>query len=152
MRQSRTTKIARAGLIAALYAVLCLIFTSTSFGVIQFRPAEALTVLPILFPEAIGGIFAGVIIANMFGGLGLIDIVFGSLISLVAAYLTWRFRHSFIAYLSPIILNAVFVSLYLHSFFRYPYWLSVVSIGISETAVVLLLGYPLISYLKKNLH
>lgn len=148
--QSPIQKLTRAGLIAALYVALCLIFKATSFGIIQFRPAEALTVLPILFPEAVGGIFVGVLLANLMGGLGLVDIMFGSLTSLAAAYLTWFLRHSMLAYLPPIILNAVLISLYLHSFFHYPYWLSVLSIGISQTVVILLIGYPLITYLKKK--
>lgn len=67
--------------------------------------AEGLTVLPILYKEAIPGIFIGVLLANIFGGLGLADIVVGSLTSLVAAYLTYRFRRSFLAYLSPILLE-----------------------------------------------
>lgn len=149
--QSPTQKLTRAGLIAALYVALCLVFRATSFGIIQFRPAEALTVLPILFPEAIVGVFVGVLLSNILGSLGLVDIILGSLISLVAAYLTWRLRHSILAYLSPIILNAFLVSLYLHSLFNYPYWVSVVSIGISQTVVILLIGYPLIQYLKKRL-
>lgn len=148
--QPSIQKLTRAGLIAALYAALCLVFNATSFGIIQFRPAEALTVLPILFPEAIGGIFVGVLLANMVGGVGLVDIIFGSLISLVAAYLTWYLRKSILAYLPPIVLNAFLVSLYLHSFFNYPYWISVLSIGISQTAVVLLIGYPMITYLRKR--
>lgn len=148
--QSPIQKLTRAGLIAALYVALCLIFNATSFGIIQFRPAEALTVLPILFPEAVGGIFVGVLLANLMGGLGLVDIMFGSLTSLAAAYLTWFLRHSMLAYLPPIILNAFLVSLYLHSFFHYPYWLSFLSIGISQTVVILLIGYPLITYLKKK--
>ncbi|NLB18379.1 MAG: QueT transporter family protein [Syntrophomonadaceae bacterium] len=140
----------RAGIIAALYVALCLVFNATSFGVIQFRPAEALTMLPILFPEAIPGIFIGVLIANLFGGVGLVDIIFGSLISLVAAYLTWTWRYNLLAYLSPIVLNAFLVSLYLHVFFNTPYWYMVLSIGISQSIVVVLLGVPLITYIRKR--
>ena len=149
--QSSIQKLTRAGLIAALYVALCLVFKATSFGIIQFRPAEALAVLPILFPEAIGGVFVGVLLSNILGGLGLVDIILGSLISLAAAYLTWYLRHSILAYLSPIILNAFLVSLYLHALFNYPYWVSVVSIGISQTVVIFLIGYPLIRYLKKTM-
>ncbi|NLV17149.1 MAG: QueT transporter family protein [Syntrophomonadaceae bacterium] len=148
--QSSIQKMTRAGIIAALYVALCLVFNATSFGVIQFRPAEAFTLLPILFPEAIPGIFIGVLIANLFGGVGLVDIIFGSLISLLAAYLTWIWRHSFLAYLSPIVLNAFLVSLYLHAFFNTPYWYMVLSIGISQSLVIVLLGVPLITYIRKK--
>ncbi len=148
--QSSIREMTRAGIIAALYVALCLVFNATSFGVIQFRPAEALTLLPILFPEAIPGIFIGVLIANLFGGVGLVDIIFGSLISLVAAYLTWTWRYNLLAYLSPIVLNAFLVSLYLHVFFNTPYWYMVLSIGISQSIVVVLLGVPLITYIRKR--
>ncbi|MGE5422594.1 MAG: QueT transporter family protein [Ignavibacteriales bacterium] len=155
---TKTQKIARAGVIAALYAALSFVFAATSFGitipflgVLQFRPAEALTLLPILFPEAIPGIFVGCVIANSVSPLGIVDVVCGSMVSLLAAWLTWYFRNSFLAYLSPIILNSLLVSLYLYSFFKIPYWLTAISIGVSETVVIFLLGYPLIKYLGKHL-
>jgi uncharacterized membrane protein len=139
----------RAGLIAAIYTVLCIALQPISYGAIQLRVAEALTVLPILYQEAVPGIFIGVLLANIFGGLGLADIVFGSLTSLAAAYLTWRFRKSFAAYLFPIVLNAVIISIYLHAIANLPYWATVLSIGASEAVVVFALGYPLIRVLRK---
>jgi len=141
--------IVRAGIIAALYTAVTLILLPISFGPLQLRVAEALTVLPILFPEAIAGLFIGVFFANIFGGLGLPDILGGSFITLIAAAVTYRFRHSIIAYLSPILFNAFLVSLYLHALFEWPYWLTVVSIGLSQTLVVFGLGYPLVQLLKK---
>ncbi len=141
--------IVRAGIIAALYTAVTLILLPISFGPVQLRVAEALTVLPILFPEAIAGLFIGVFFANIFGGLGLPDILGGSFITLIAAAVTYRFRHSIIAYLSPILFNAFLVSLYLHALFEWPYWLTVVSIGLSQTLVVFGLGYPLVQLLKK---
>jgi uncharacterized membrane protein len=141
--------LARSALIAALYTVLCIALQPISYGAIQLRVAEALTVLPILYKEAIPGIFIGVLLANVFGGLGMADIVFGSLTSLVAAYLTYRFRKSFVAYLFPIVLNAVIISVYLHALANLPYWATVLSIGASEAVVVFGLGYPLIKVLHK---
>lgn len=139
----------RGALIAAIYTVLCIALQPISYAAIQLRVAEALTVLPVLYKEAIPGIFVGVLLANIFGGLGLADIVIGSLTSLAAAYLTYRFRRSFLAYLSPIILNAVIISVYLHVLAKLPYWATVLSIGISETIVVAALGYPLVRFLRR---
>ncbi len=144
-----TKKIARAGIIAALYIVITFLLQAISFGPIQLRVAEALTVLPILYFEAVPGIFAGVLIANIFGGLGLVDIGLGSLISLLAAFLTYLFRRNFLAYLSPIVLNGFLVSAYLHLLFDLPYWEVAISITISQAIVILGLGYPLIRYLKR---
>jgi len=139
----------RAALIAAIYVVLCIVLQPISYGVIQLRVAEALTVLPILYSEAVPAVFIGVLLANIFGGLGIADIVIGSLTSLAAAMLTYRLRDSILAYLPPIILNAVIISIYLHALLNFPYWATVLSIGISQTIVIFALGYPLIRFLTR---
>ncbi len=143
-------RLARASLIAAIYVILVFILRPFSFGPIQLRVAEALTVLPILFPEAVGGLFIGVFAANILGGLGPWDIFGGSAVTLLAAYVTLRYRHSWVAYASPIVFNAFLISLYLHFIFELPYWTLVLSIGVSQTIVVLGLGVPLVRFLRKH--
>lgn len=145
-----TKAIARGAAITALYVVITYFLAPVSFGPIQFRAAEALTVLPIIFPEAVPALFLGVLLANVIGGLGMVDIVGGSLVTLLAAYVTYKNRDNIFAYLSPILFNAFLISIYLHTLFGLPYWLNVVQIGLSEAAVVLVLGVPLIKYLKKH--
>lgn len=140
--------ITRAGVIAAAYIVLTVALAPIGFGVIQFRASEALTVLPILFPEAIPALFVGVLVSNLYGGLGIYDVVFGSLTTLLAAYFTWVFRRNSLAYLSPVVLNGLVVSLYLHDLFDWPYWMTVLSISASEAVVVFVLGFPLIKFLR----
>lgn len=142
------TALARGALIAALYVAITYVLLPISFGALQLRVAEALTVLPILYPEAIPGLFVGVLVANTLGGLGPVDMVVGSLTTLLAAWATYRMRHHFGAYLSPILFNAFIVSIYLHLLAGLPYWLTVLSIGASQALVVLGLGYPLIRLLR----
>ncbi len=142
---------ARAALIGTIYIVLIYIFQPISFGPIQFRAAEALTVLPVIFPEAVLGLFVGVLLSNLLFGLGLWDIIGGSLVTLLAAYITYRYRHSWIAYASPVVFNAFLISIYLHFIYAQPYWLVVASIGISEAVVVILLGIPLVKLLKSTI-
>jgi uncharacterized membrane protein len=142
-------QIVRAAIIAAVYVVLCLAFQPLSYGVVQLRLAEALTLLPILFPEAVPGLYVGALIANIFGGLGLVDIICGSLITLLAAYATYMLRDSRLAYLPPILFNALLVSAYLHLLFKWPYWLNVISIGVSQTLVIFTLGHGLLVLLKR---
>ena len=145
-----TKFLTRGALIAGLYIVITYILSPFSFGPLQFRLSESLTVLPILYPEAIPALFIGVLLSNIIGGLGLVDIIGGSLVTLLAAYVTYRFRDSIIAYLSPIILNGFLISLYLHVLFDLPYWVTVIQIAASEAVVVFLVGYPLIHYLKNK--
>ncbi|NLX90326.1 MAG: QueT transporter family protein [Firmicutes bacterium] len=153
-KRSRTPTaayLARAGIIAALYVAVTFLLSAISFGPVQVRIAEGLTLLPVLFPEAIVGLFLGCLLANFFGPFGMADIVFGSLITLLAACITRRFRHNkLIAYLSPIILNAFLVSLYLYLLFAVPYWPTVLSIGLGQSIAVLGIGIPLLHFIEKH--
>ena len=88
MKRFTVRELASAGLIASLYTVLSLVFMPISFGVYQVRIAEALTVLPFLTRAAIPGLYIGCLLANIIGGMGWLDIVFGPLITLAAAFLT----------------------------------------------------------------
>ena len=92
MRYFTIRQIAIAGLVAAIYAVLSLVFQPISFGVYQVRVAEALTVLPFLAGAAIPGLFIGCLLANILGGMGWLDIVIGPLITLAAGVLTYYSR------------------------------------------------------------
>lgn len=145
-----TRKIVRGALIAAIYVLLVYLFAGFSFGVFQFRPAEALTLLPMFYPEAVPALFVAVMLSNILGGLGPWDIFGGSLVTLLAAWLTYRYRNTWVAYASPIVLNALLISLYLRIIFEVPYWLSVVGIGVSEAISVLCLGLPLVRLLKRR--
>ena len=75
----------------------------------QVRIAEALTVLPFIFPVTIPGLFIGCLISNILSPYGPIDMVFGSLATLIAAYLTSKMPNRYLAGLPPVIVNAVIV-------------------------------------------
>ena len=141
-------RLVRGAIIASLYVAITFVVAPVGFGHIQFRASEALAVLPIIYPESIVALYIGVLLANLLGGFGPLDICGGSLITLVAAYLTYRTRDSWLAYLWPVILNGFLVSTYLAPALGIPYWLCTVTLSISEAVVVVGLGHPLISWLK----
>lgn len=141
-------KLVRGAIIASLYLAITFVVAPVGFGHIQFRASEALTVLPIIYPESIVALYIGVLLANFLGGFGPIDIFGGSLITLIAAYLTYRTRTSWLAYLWPVVLNGFLVSIYLAPALGIPYWLCVVTLSISEAVVVVGLGHPLLTWLK----
>jgi uncharacterized membrane protein len=139
--------IAQVGIIASLYAALTIVLAPISYGPIQVRISEALTVLPYVTPAAIPGLFLGCVVANVFGGLGLPDILGGSLCTLLAAFLTnllSRTRKPILAPLPPVLVNAFGVSLYLHLLFQLPYWITVAYIAVGQIAACFVLGYPLL--------
>lgn len=106
--------LAEAAVIAALYVVLTLVFAPISFGSVQLRVAEALTILPLFTPAAIPGLFAGCLLANIFGGAILWDILFGSLATLVGAALGYKLRNNrWLVPIPAIVANSLVVPLVL---------------------------------------
>lgn len=97
-----------AALIAGVYAVLTLSLPIPQYHGVQLRVAEAMTVLPFLFPAATPGLFVGCVIANLFSPIPL-DIVCGSAATLLAAWLTRRMPNRWLAPLPPVVCNAVIV-------------------------------------------
>jgi uncharacterized membrane protein len=171
-------RVATAGVIAAAYgAVTFLVLTlggTVAWGPLQFRPSEALVVVAALTPAAMPGLAIGSALANLtsvaaMGAVGLFDVFFGSLGTLLGALWTWRFRRTtWLALLGPVIFNALIVPAYLPlmlgaaGFTTIPilgitlesswwvlYLAGVVSIALSESVVVFALGWPLLTVLRR---
>ena len=139
--------ITQAAVIAALYTVLVIIFNYCSFGPIQFRIAEALTILPYFTPAAIPGLFVGCLLSNILGGAAIWDIIFGSIATLIGAIGTYALRkNKWLAPLPPIIANTLIVPFVL----RYAYGsegvfaMFFVTIGASEFIVCGVIGMLLL--------
>lgn len=154
MKNKKVLFLTQAAMIAALYVVLTLVFQAISFGEIQVRIAEALTILPAFTPAAIPGLFIGCLIGNIVGGSILPDIIFGSLATLIGAYFTYLLRkqNKFLAPLPPIISNTVIVPFIL----RYAYGLNLpipfmmLTVGIGEIISCGLLGMIVYAALQKH--
>lgn len=111
MKDQNISFMTQAAMIAAVYVVLTYVFAPFSFGEVQIRIAESLTILPVFTPAAVPGLFIGCFIGNILGGAILPDIIFGSLATLIGAFFTYRLRdkNRFFAPLPPIITNTVIV-------------------------------------------
>lgn len=143
--------LAKVAAIAALYAVLTLVLAPISYGPWQFRVAEALTVLPFVTPAAIPGLTVGCVVANMLGsGYGILDIVFGSLATLIAAVLTWRARKAYLAPLPPVIVNGVIVGWLIYYVSKAPLLATMASVAFGELVVCYAIGYPLLLFIQRN--
>lgn len=153
MKSKNVTFLTQAAMIAAIYVVLTLLFRPVSFGEIQVRISEALTILPLFTPAAVPGVFAGCLIANIIGGGILPDIIFGSLATLIGAVLTYRLRERtpFLAPLPPIAANTVVVPFVL--FYGYgvnlPIVFMMLTVGIGEVLSCGVLGLLLYTALKR---
>ena len=148
-------QISISGVVAALYFAITITpgISAISYGPLQVRIAEALTVLPFVYPGTVFGLFIGCLLANLFGPVGIEDIVFGSLLTLAAGYLTYltrRTRKPILAPLPPVIVNGLGVPIYLHIFFGQPYWIVALDIIIGEAIACFLLGYPLLKIIMRK--
>lgn len=159
-------------LITAVYLALTLIFSPIAFGMVQFRVSEALMILPALTPAGIWGVTIGCLLANILNpyNLGPVDIIFGTLATFIAAVIVRQIAlrvqppmeeislkspKLYLLLLPTIVSNALIVGFYL------PFLLmdapnaaavlfSMLTVGLGEVGVLLLLGIPLLFALLRN--
>ena len=149
-QHAKTMFIVRSAVIAALYAALTLALYPISFGAVQFRVSEALTLLPIVMPEAIPGLFVGCLVSNLIGSATPWDIIFGSLATLIAAILTYATRRNkILAAFWPVLCNTVIVGLVLALTLDLPVFLTMGEVGLGELAVVYTVGMAMLAALKR---
>ncbi|MBR6569351.1 MAG: QueT transporter family protein [Clostridia bacterium] len=152
MKRFTVRSLCMSAVIAALYAALTLCFQAISFGAVQFRVSEAMTLLPVLFPEAVPGLAVGCLISNLMYGANVYDVVFGTLATLMAAILTRGLRkNTWLAALPPVLCNAVIIGLVL----TYAYgidllWMNMLTVGMGQAVVCYVLGVPLVKVLEKQ--
>ncbi|HHT83590.1 MAG: QueT transporter family protein [Christensenellales bacterium] len=162
-KQKTIRFMARTAVIAALYALITIALPPLSYGPLQFRAAESLTLLPILFAEAIPGLSLGCLIANIFSPYGWYDMLFGTLATLIAACLTraiavnrkWFGKHSELmpvfAAFPPIFINALILPLMWYLFMGDKgYFINMWTILATQSAVIFILGLPLYYGIKKT--
>ncbi len=159
MRKFTVRDLTLAAMVAALYAVMGYfgsIFGWT-FGPIQFRFAEALTVLPFLFPATVPGLFVGCLIVNLLSPYGPLDIVIGSAATLLAALWTCKVKTKWLAPLPPVICNTVMVGFTIAlaeangftAAFPTAWLVNGLSVGVGELGVCVVLGLLLLTVLPK---
>ena len=155
MKNKSIRYLATAAMIAAIYAVLCIILAPISYSAIQVRVAEALTILPAFTPAAIPGLTIGCLLANILGGCVLLDNIFGTLATLIGAVGTYLLRsHKKLIWMPPVVSNTIIVSIFS---IYIPYlgesddslWFIMLTVCAGELLSVCVLGYLLYFALRK---
>ena len=154
MKKINIRGLATSAAIAAAYVVMTLPFASFSFGFIQFRIAEILCILPFYSVYAVFGVFIGCLISNLLFS-SFIDVIVGSLATLLGAYLTYKCKHMLLAPVFPILINAVAIGLMLSILsgsFSIVLMLSYMgSIAVSQFIICFAIGVPVMRILNKYL-
>lgn len=161
-------KIVFGAVIAALYIALTIAIAPISYGPVQFRISEVLTILPFFFPVAVPGLFIGCVIANLLSPYGMLDVVVGSVASLLAGLCTmWigkvgrkrELSSKILACFPPVGFNAIFIGAMIAwlmvgfddtGAFLTAFALNSLSVGFGQLVVLYALGLPLLIYLPKT--
>lgn len=153
MKNKNVLFLTQAAMIAALYVVLT--FVANAFGLanyaVQVRFSEALTILPYFTPAAIPGLFVGCLLSNILTGCALMDIIFGSIATLIAAIFTYKLRQfKWLAPVPPIVTNAIVVPFVLkYAYGIEPLWFSFLTVTAGELISCGILGMLLLFSLQK---
>lgn len=153
MKNKQILFLTQAALIGALYVVLTMI--SNALGLasmqIQVRFSEALTILPYFTPAAVPGVFVGCLMSNLLAGGALLDIIFGSLATLIAAVFTYLLRRfKWLAPVPPIVCNTLVVPFVIkYAYGIGPIWLSFFTVCAGEIISAGVLGMLLLFTLQK---
>lgn len=141
-----------AAAVAAVYVVLTMVFAPISFGPIQFRIAEAMCILPCFTPAAVPGVAAGCLLSNLLCGAAPLDVLFGSLATLIGAVGTYQLRKvKWLVCVPPIVSNTVIIPWVL----RFAYGsadlipFAMVTVGVGEILAIGVLGNLLLMTLDR---
>ena len=163
-QNSSVRKLARCGVVAAIYVVLCMALQPFSYGAVQVRVAEALCLLPVFGSEYIVGVVLGCFLSNLLGST-IVDVIFGTLATLLACLVTYKLRNVRVAGLAipaslpPVLFNAVIIGIEIAVMFpdpssSAPLWLACVSngvsVGIGEIISCTVLGVILVKIIESN--
>lgn len=143
-------RIAKLAAVAALYVALTYALGFMSYGNIQFRVAEAMMLLCFYKKDYGIALTLGCFIANIFSPMMLMDMVFGTLATVLAVLLIFISPNLYIASLAPVLTNSVIVGIELTVAFKTPFWLNALEVAAGEFVCVSIVGVILFKLLEKN--
>lgn len=160
--QLSVKRLVRCAVIAAVYVVLCLALAPFSYGAVQVRIAEALCLLPVFGAEYIVGVTLGCFLANLLGST-VIDVMFGTLATLLACLVTYKLRDVRVkglaipASLPPVVFNMLIVGAFEITFFFSDTAptaalaaFNAVAVGIGEIISCTVVGVALVKLVESN--
>ena len=153
MQNKKVKRLTEAAVVAAIYVALTLISKPFTIGFVEVRISEALCILPFFLPSSVWGLFAGCFIANVFSG-SIIDIVIGSLATLIGAYVTSKIKNKWLCPLPAILSNTVLIPFVIMNYSGVwnlsAYLVASGGVLASEIASVYILGMVLLLALEKK--
>lgn len=149
MQSNKILKIAKISIVAAIYIIATIAISPLSFGAIQFRFSEVLVLLCFYNKNYCYSLILGCAIANLFSPLGLYDVIFGTLATVITAFCIYKTKNLFLSSLWATFF-CVIIGLELFFLTQAPFWITTATIMIGEFVVVSILGVLIFKILEKN--
>jgi len=140
----------KSAIIAAAYFTLTILFAPISYSLMQVRIAEGLCVLAYFTPAAVPGLALGCLLSNLSSPFGLIDIVFGTLATGVAAFFASKIKNKYLVPLPSIFVNALVVGYVLKVMISVNYLLAMFWVAAGQILACYGIGLPLLLFIEKN--
>lgn len=150
MKDNKINKLVKIALVAAVYAVLTVAIAPISYGPIQFRLSEVMTLLAFVDPLYIPGLVLGCVISNLFSPLGIVDVIVGSTATFFSVYMISKSKNLFVATLWPTLFNGFIIGGELYFLSKLPFLLTSLQVAAGEFVVVTVIGYPLLKLIQNN--
>lgn len=167
MKKTKSNVMAKQAMIAAMYTVIGMVLAPFTFGAVQVRISEALTLLPVFGFQNIWGITIGCFLTNLLGFatganiLGWLDIIFGTTATLVAGILSYLLRNvrfkgiPVLSSIPPVVVNAIVIGYELcimlnGSFNPIIFWTQALSVGLGQLVSCVVFGLILVKAIEKN--
>lgn len=150
-KQNKLRLVVKLAVVAAIYVALTLVLYPLSYGAIQFRVSEFLMLLVSYNPMYAISLSVGCLLANIASPMGLIDIVFGTLATILSCIpMIFIRKNKYLSSLFPSLINAIIIGLELKFAYEVPFYLGAIEVFIGEFVVVSLIGVPVFKSLEKN--
>lgn len=140
--KTSTRKLVMVAMTAGVYAAATIFMAPISYGALQLRLSEIMTLLAFIDPIFVPGLVLGCVISNLFSPFGMIDVVVGSTATFLAVYMISKSKNLFVASLWPTIFNGLIIGAEIFYLTGTPLLLNVLYIALGEFLVVTLIGYP----------
>lgn len=150
MKNNKTKLLALNGVIAAVYAVMTLI-NPLSFGVLQLRFSTLLLPLSFYVPQVRAGLVLGTFIGNMNSSLGIIDMIFGTLVSAICVYGCQRIKNRYLQTICYALDSGIIVAIELYYCFKAPIVYSIFTVGISGL-IIYFIGTFIMKIISKTIN
>ncbi len=149
MKENVIKKVMRLSVVAALYVALTFAFQMVAYGGVQFRVAEILVLLCFFRKDYSISMIIGCLIVNIFSPLGFLDIIFGTIATMLSVFFIMYSKKLFIACLYPVLFNGIIIGLLLTFVYQTPFMLNLISVGLGEI-MVMIFGYLVFNKLGKD--